>query len=144
MLLSRSLYTSGLFSGPVSPAVHPPHGFPRSRRGGAAPGTLASKVPSPLPGIPHLTQQLDPAHPSGLTSVLKLVCSLSLFLLPQAVLPAHSPSPSFLVSGIIFPWGKISLFPLSDHRAGMGLIPPFDSRLSTRPGQSQSLLVTLE
>lgn len=45
---------------------------------------------------------------------------------------------------IIFPWGKISLFPLSDHRAGMGLIPPFDSRLSTRPGQSQSLLVTLE
>ena len=32
---------------------------------------------------------------------------------------------------IIFPWGKISLFPLSDHRAGMGLIPPFDSRLST-------------
>lgn len=53
----------------------------------------------------------------------RLVPLLFRLHIPQALLSCDS--------AIIFPWGKINLFPLSDHRAGMGLIPPFDSRLST-------------
>lgn len=146
----RSLQTSGRFSGPVSSSVHPPHCCPRNLRSRAALLTLASKALSPLPGIPHLPQQLDPTHPSrlnsGLTSLLMLLWSLSLLLqagppwrFAYTLLMPFSPGDG----AIIFPW-EINPFPLLDHGVwGMKLIP-LDSRLSTWTGQYNHYLLTLE